>query len=187
LPPPFNTQSVYAIPASSEKRRLPTIVTITTTLLMPIVITNTSWPYDSQDFLDGACLLYSGTELVGKCYFNHPTLNGVSHSGDVNDYTKQCGHHHMDVDLAQLDHHVDTMFFTLSARDRLSTLSSYKRPTVSVLNTLTMIMMVVVAMVMVVVLLSAVGSLEKYIRVFEVLLVEVLLLPVLLHFCCCWL
>jgi hypothetical protein len=50
----------------------------------------------------------------------------------VNDYIKQCGHHHMDVDLAQLDPEVDTLLFTLSAWDRLSTLSSYKRPTVSV-------------------------------------------------------
>lgn len=80
-----------------------------------------------KDYLDVSVFVYSGKSYVGVIYWRRQSLSdcpGVEHSGPADmDYTKQEGHHRVDINLTLVPHDIK-LVFTLSSWAS-STVSSY--------------------------------------------------------------
>ncbi|RIA95138.1 hypothetical protein C1645_872984 [Glomus cerebriforme] len=116
--------SDYSIVAESHIQLMVLLYSISKELSINALTFDLFWGYPKTggDFLDGTCMLYTGTGSNSKHYrtFDYNTRNfidvpNMSHSGDVMDNINQRGHHRITANLASMPHNVTKLYFILSA------------------------------------------------------------------------
>ena len=71
------------------------------------------FPRSGEDYLDGTCLMFRGSEKIGHVDYHHKKDLGMHHSGDKMHSTG--GRHEMNARMVDIPGNVDKLFFALSA------------------------------------------------------------------------
>ncbi|RIA95137.1 hypothetical protein C1645_872983 [Glomus cerebriforme] len=116
--------SDYSIATESHIQLMVLLYSISKELSINELTFDLFWGYPStgSDFLDGTCMLYTGTGSDSKHYrtFDYAAIKfsdipNISHSGDIMDYINNRGHHRITANLASMPNHVTKLYFILSA------------------------------------------------------------------------
>ncbi|CAB4437791.1 unnamed protein product [Rhizophagus irregularis] len=117
--------SEYNIVAESHIQLIVLLYSISKELSINALTFDLFWGYPSTgcDYLDGTCMLYTGTgNNAGQLWrrFDYQSTSfhdipNMAHSGDVMDHSNRRGHHRITANLASLPQTVTKLYFILSS------------------------------------------------------------------------
>ncbi|CAG8569892.1 1670_t:CDS:2 [Funneliformis caledonium] len=120
-----NQLSEYHIVSESHIQLIVLLYSISKELSISALTFDLFWGYPSSgcDYLDGTCLLYTGTgNNAGQLWrrFDYQSTSfhdipNMSHSGDIMDHAERRGHHRITANLASLPPTVSKLYFILSS------------------------------------------------------------------------